>query len=112
MRGSEPEMPCMHAPSFERNRDFVLDVLRGVLPAQGLVLEVGSGTGQHVAHSDTKSNAMLLNRGEMCLEVLNGRDATGWSHARDLLRHTERRYVDAVHPAVHGAADTCGQVQL
>lgn len=38
-----------HAPSCERNRDAILDVLRRVLPAQGLVLEIASGTGAHAA---------------------------------------------------------------
>jgi len=31
----------------ERNRQPILDQLRGVLPRQGTVLEIGSGTGQH-----------------------------------------------------------------
>lgn len=39
-----------NAPAAERNRDAILGVLRDVLPALGTVLEVGSGTGQHVAH--------------------------------------------------------------
>ncbi|MDH3656454.1 MAG: class I SAM-dependent methyltransferase [Myxococcales bacterium] len=35
------------APATERNRKPILDVLRRVLPGNGLVLEVASGTGQH-----------------------------------------------------------------
>jgi SAM-dependent methyltransferase len=38
------------APAPERNKGPILDVLRRVLPRQGVVLEIASGTGQHVVH--------------------------------------------------------------
>lgn len=38
------------SPSFERNKDVILSVLREVLPSSGTVLEIGSGTGQHAAY--------------------------------------------------------------
>jgi len=40
----------LHAGATERNRDPILEVLRRVLPPTGLVLEIASGTGQHVAY--------------------------------------------------------------
>ena len=53
-------MPCETAevladgrivsPSAERNKEPIAEVLVRLLPARGEVLEVGSGTGQHVLH--------------------------------------------------------------
>ncbi len=40
----------LFAPATLRNRDALLDGLRPHLPQSGLVLEVASGTGEHVAH--------------------------------------------------------------
>jgi hypothetical protein len=37
-----------HAPATERNREPILHLLREVLPASGLILEIASGTGEHV----------------------------------------------------------------
>jgi hypothetical protein len=39
-----------YAPATLRNRDFIQDVLRDVLPTAGLILEVASGSGEHVVH--------------------------------------------------------------
>lgn len=38
------------APAAGRNRQPILDVLGPCLPAQGLVLEIASGTGEHAVH--------------------------------------------------------------
>lgn len=38
------------APAADRNKDVIADVLEQILPERGLVLEVASGTGQHVVH--------------------------------------------------------------
>ena len=39
-----------HAPATERNRDVISETLARVLPTEGLVLEVASGTGEHAVH--------------------------------------------------------------
>ncbi len=39
-----------YAPSAARNRDPILQVLRDQLPSRGLILEVASGSGEHVIH--------------------------------------------------------------
>jgi SAM-dependent methyltransferase len=39
-----------HAPAAERNREPIAEALTAMLPRQGMVLEIASGTGQHAAH--------------------------------------------------------------
>jgi SAM-dependent methyltransferase len=39
-----------HAPATERNREPIAAVLAKILPKQGTVLEVASGTGEHANH--------------------------------------------------------------
>lgn len=46
---TSPILPS-RSPAAERNREPILAVLRDVLPKAGLVLEIASGTGQHVTH--------------------------------------------------------------
>src|ERR1700679_2836374 len=36
-----------HALATLRNRDFILDVLRAVLPTTGAILEIANGSGEH-----------------------------------------------------------------
>ena len=39
-----------YAPAVARNREPILEVLQRYLPLRGLVLEVASGSGEHVTH--------------------------------------------------------------
>jgi len=47
MTGGDPRRS---APHVARNAGPIAEVLRGVLPAGGLVLEIASGTGEHILH--------------------------------------------------------------
>ena len=40
----------LHSPATDRNKQPILDVLREILPPDGQVLEIASGTGQHVMY--------------------------------------------------------------
>jgi hypothetical protein len=40
----------IEAPATQRNREPILAVLRTVLPASGLLLEIASGSGEHAVH--------------------------------------------------------------
>ena len=46
------------APAAERNKGPILEVLKRFLPETGLVLEIASGTGQHVVHFATALPAL------------------------------------------------------
>src|SRR5580704_65100 len=47
---SETSDQRLYFPHVARNREPILDVLRRVLPRQGLVLEIASGGGEHAAY--------------------------------------------------------------
>ncbi len=47
---SETSDRRLYFPHVARNREPILDVLRRVLPRQGLVLEIASGGGEHAAY--------------------------------------------------------------
>ena len=49
-RGEKTDDGKWSIPAAERNKDPILGVLARVLPRRGLVLEIASGTGQHVMH--------------------------------------------------------------
>jgi hypothetical protein len=44
----------LSSAAANRNRDPILDVLRTVLPDTGLVLEIASGSGEHIVHFASK----------------------------------------------------------
>lgn len=49
-----------YAPAATRNREPIYDILRSELPDQGLVLEIASGTGEHVTYFAARSASDLI----------------------------------------------------
>ena len=48
-----------HAPATQRNRDAIADVLAAHLPGAGDVLEVASGSGEHILHFAARFPALV-----------------------------------------------------
>ena len=43
-------IPLPYSEACERNKTPILEVLHQFLPSSGIILEIGSGTGQHIVH--------------------------------------------------------------
>jgi hypothetical protein len=59
MRDDVPDLR-RHAPAAARNRDALTEALRPLLPASGLLLEIASGSGEHVLHLAQTFPALTL----------------------------------------------------
>jgi len=53
--------PRQYAPATLRNRDFIVGVLRDVLPTKGVILEIASGSGEHVVYFAKNFPSLIFN---------------------------------------------------
>lgn len=60
----------LQAPAAQRNRDPILDVLRRILPSSGTVLEIASGSGEHVIHFARALPDLTFQPSDMSVESL------------------------------------------
>ncbi len=65
----------LYAPAALRNRDPILDVLRSVLPRDGRVLEIASGSGEHVVHFARYLPGLTFQPTDPSLEAVHSIDA-------------------------------------
>ena len=57
-----------YAPATLRNRDFILDVLRDFLPMTSVILEIASGSAEHIVNFAMNFPALVF-RGFVRLAV-------------------------------------------
>ena len=71
-----------YAAATVRNRDFILDVLREVLPVTGAILEIASGSGEHVVHFARNLPSLVFQPSDPEPEAL--RSIAAWVEATDV----------------------------
>ncbi|MEO6717207.1 MAG: DUF938 domain-containing protein [Novosphingobium sp.] len=84
------------APATLRNREPILDVLRGELPASGLVLEVASGTGEHAVHFARALPGLVWQPSDPSPDAM--RSIAAWSEASGLENVLPPLALDASEP--------------
>lgn len=97
-----------HAPATLRNRDAIVDVLDDWLPGSGTVLEVASGSGEHVTHFAERFPALHWQPSDPDPEALAS--ITAWCGESGLANLATPVGLDAAAPdwpVAHAAAVVC-----
>ena len=80
------------SPSAQRNRESIAEVLAEVLPHSGLVLEVGSGTGEHAVHFARVMPHLIWQPSEQDKDCL--RSISAWAAVEAQTNVREPLYLD------------------
>jgi Protein of unknown function (DUF938) len=86
-----------YAPATVRNRDFILDVLRDVLPKTGVILEIASGSGEHVVHFAGNLPSLVFQPSDPEPDALLS--IAAWVEAADVANVRAPIVLDASQPA-------------
>lgn len=87
---------CRSAPAALRNRDFIADVLAKWQPPAGLVLEIASGTGEHVVHFAERFPALQWQPSDIHPDALQSIEA--WRQSAALSNVLSPVVLDASQP--------------
>lgn len=96
------------APATLRNRDAILAVLRSLLPERGVVLEIASGTGEHVVHFARSLSQLTWQPSDPSAEARQSIEA--WTVAEGLANVRAPLDIDAAAeswPVAHAVAVAC-----
>lgn len=93
-----PPPGAQSSPATERNRDPILAVLRSRLPAEGLVLEIAAGAGQHAVHMAAALPHLRWRPTDSAYEALASIEA--WRRHARLANLLEPLLLDAATPDV------------
>jgi SAM-dependent methyltransferase len=86
----------LYAPAFARNGDPIRDALREILPQTGQVLEIASGSGEHVAHFARAFPRLTFQPTDADPAALASIDA--WAQQAGLANILQARQLDATDP--------------
>ncbi|MEZ5710748.1 MAG: DUF938 domain-containing protein [Blastomonas sp.] len=89
--------PKRHAPATLRNRDAILDVLREELPQSGMVLELASGSGEHIVHFARALPGLEWQPSDISAEACASADA--WREAEGLANVRSPLMIDSMASA-------------
>jgi SAM-dependent methyltransferase len=105
MTGQSFEYGRLHAPAAERNKDPILEVLQRALPPAGLMLEIASGTGQHIAHFAAALPKLLWQPSEADTRI--HASIRAWTEALTNVRPPLALDVQQSWPLAHADAVLC-----
>lgn len=80
--GANMSDPRRHAPPAQRNREPIAEILRKILPANGTVLEIASGSGEHAIHFAKAFPTLIFQPSDPSLDALASIEA--WRLHEDL----------------------------